>query len=246
MKKVTKALAAAIAGVSSLALATAWASGPLMCGDVNGSGGVTTGDALLVLKKAVGQQVDLLCAAGAVVLKTGQTASYGAGTDGAVQAGAERSFTDNGDGTVTDNTTGLMWEKKDRSGSVHEQNAFVIWSDSGSALDGNLATWFLAQLNDGSGFAGHTDWRLPNQFELLSLLDYGRTNPSIAPEFNTNCTPGCTVLTCSCTRADFYWSSTTLVDFPSQAWTVNFTSGLAAPTYKTMASATVRAVRNAN
>jgi hypothetical protein len=43
---------------------------------------------------------------------TGQTTSYGAGDDGAVRAGAAQSFTDNHDGTITDNNTGLMWEKK--------------------------------------------------------------------------------------------------------------------------------------
>jgi hypothetical protein len=45
-------------------------------------------------------------------LKTGQTVSYAPGDDGAVQAGDAPSYTDNGDGTITDNKTGLMWEKK--------------------------------------------------------------------------------------------------------------------------------------
>jgi len=45
-------------------------------------------------------------------LKTGETASYATGDDGAVQAGDARSYTDNGNGTISDNKTGLMWEKK--------------------------------------------------------------------------------------------------------------------------------------
>ncbi len=45
-------------------------------------------------------------------LKTGQTISYAAGDDGASQKGAALSYTDNADGTITDNKTGLMWEKK--------------------------------------------------------------------------------------------------------------------------------------
>lgn len=43
---------------------------------------------------------------------SGQTTSYGAGDDGAVQAGAKLAYLDNGDGTITDKNTGLMWEKK--------------------------------------------------------------------------------------------------------------------------------------
>src|SRR5262245_50839454 len=43
-------------------------------------------------------------------LKTGQTTAFGTGSDGDLQKGAGQSFTDNGDGTITDNTTGLMWE----------------------------------------------------------------------------------------------------------------------------------------
>jgi hypothetical protein len=45
-------------------------------------------------------------------LKTGQTTSYAGGDDGAVQKGAALSYTDNADGTITDNNTGLMWERK--------------------------------------------------------------------------------------------------------------------------------------
>jgi len=54
------------------------------------------------------------------LLKTGQTTSYGTGSDGAVQTGMRHSYTDNSDGTITDNTTGLMWEKKDQvPGGIH-------------------------------------------------------------------------------------------------------------------------------
>jgi hypothetical protein len=43
---------------------------------------------------------------------TGQTTSYAAGDDGAIKAGAPLSYTHNGDGTITDNNTKLVWEKK--------------------------------------------------------------------------------------------------------------------------------------
>src|SRR5262249_769349 len=36
-------------------------------------------------------------------------------------------FVDNGDGTITDTRTGLMWEKKDQSGGLHDVNAHYVW-----------------------------------------------------------------------------------------------------------------------
>ena len=60
-------------------------------------------------------------------LKTGQTTAYGTGSDGDLQKGASRSFTDNGDGTITDNTTGLMWEKKSDDGSIHDKDNTYTW-----------------------------------------------------------------------------------------------------------------------
>jgi hypothetical protein len=45
------------------------------------------------------------------LLRTGQTFSYRSGDDGYYEKGMAISYTDNGDGTVTDNATGLMWAK---------------------------------------------------------------------------------------------------------------------------------------
>ena len=72
-------------------------------------------------------------------------------------------FVDNGDGTVTDSCTGLMWQKNTAPGSH---------------------TWTQAlQYCESLTLAGRTDWRLPNVRELQSILDYGRINPSIDPVF---------------------------------------------------------------
>jgi len=71
-----------------------------------------------------------------------------------------------------------------------------------------ITTTFLAMLNAGAGFAGHTDWRIPNENELQTLVNYENHNPAVDTVFNTNCAPGCTVLTCSCTTSGGYWSST--------------------------------------
>lgn len=66
----------------------------------------------------------------------------------------QNDFVDNGDGTVTDRTTGLMWEQK---GSKREKSYYS-------------ATKYLKKLNK-KKFAGHNDWRIPTIEELYSLLE---------------------------------------------------------------------------
>ena len=142
--------------------------------------------------------------------RTGQTNCSGSscpgsppGQDGEVQAGLPRSYTDNGDGTITDNVTGLMWEKLSDDGSVHDWNDAYTWSDAFNVK--------IAALNSAGGFAGYTDWRLPNVFELQSIVDYGQPTFAIpvGPLFQTGCIPSCTVITGSCTSFGYTWSSTT-------------------------------------
>ena len=183
--------------------------------------------------------------AGAALLETGQTTSYGAGSDGDLQFGAARSFTDNGDGTITDNLTGLMWEKKSDDGSIHDKDNTYTWSTGSNDMDGTIVTTLLATLNGDGGFAGHTDWRVPNLYELESLGNFGAASPATYPEFHNGCTGGCTVTECSCTRSSFpYWSSTTLFDAPHTAifmHSVDASSDLAGKTF----AVSVRAVRTA-
>ncbi|MBT8406362.1 MAG: DUF1566 domain-containing protein [Deltaproteobacteria bacterium] len=62
-------------------------------------------------------------------------------------------FIDNGDGTVTDGETDLVWQKD----SAPER---ITWLE---------AQEYVQQLNE-AGFAGHNDWRLPNNQELTSLM----------------------------------------------------------------------------
>src|SRR5262245_21387303 len=82
----------------------------------------------------------------------------GTGQDGDIRAGAALSYTDNVDGTITDNNTGLMWEKQSDDGSIHDRDTTYSWA--------NAFAVHIAGLNAGAGFAGHTDWRLPNIREL--------------------------------------------------------------------------------
>lgn len=178
------------------------------------------------------------------LLKTGQTTSYGTGSDGAVQAGTAQSFTDNGNGTVTDNRTGLMWEKKSDDGGIHDKDTAYRWGQNASpySMNGTMVTTFLAALNTAPCFAGYCDWRIPNGKELFSLANWEVFNPATFSAFNTSCTAGCTVTACSCTNSSIYWSSSTYRTFPDAAWSVDFTYGNVVSDAKTF-NYFVRAVR---
>lgn len=176
-------------------------------------------------------------------LKTGQTTCRngvgqpipcaGTGQDGELQKGVDRFYVDNGDGTITDTRTGLMWEKLSDDGTIHDKDWEYPWTE---ALWGKIA-----QLNQ-ARFAGYDDWRLPNVNELLTLLNYGVSVPAISPAFNTGCTAGCNVFTCSCTRAYSHWSSTAVASDPRRAWTVHF-AGSTSYYEKGAVFLSVRAVR---
>jgi hypothetical protein len=88
--------------------------------------------------------------------KTGQTTFYRTGDDGDLEKGMNV-LQDNGDGTVTDLRTGLMWPK-DGTGVGYASGVGKTWND---AID-----WA-----NGLNFAGHTDWRLPNINELKSFQE---------------------------------------------------------------------------
>jgi hypothetical protein len=155
----------------------------------------------------------------------------------------EPRFTDNVDGTIADTKTGLQWEKKSNDSSIHDQDNVYTWTGSPFEPDGTAFTSFLTTLNSAPCFAGHCDWRLPSVTELQGLVDYGRFAPAIDAVFNTGCKPGCTVVTCSCTVFDYYWSVPTLADLPGFAWNVDFNYGYVNGFDKTLSYA-VRAVRD--
>jgi len=147
-----------------------------------------------------------------------------------------------GDGTVTDFTTGLMWEMalpntdSRCTGPAPDvrcvQNSYT-WSSSGNyiAADGTLFTVFLATLNGGDYFspsAGvvlnlapgtcfvrHCDWRIPTIVELQGIL--------LAP-----CPGGlstCIAKIFGPTQPSYYWSNSSMALSPNDAWIVNFNNG---------------------
>lgn len=149
-------------------------------------------------------------------------------------------FVDNGDGTVSDTRTGLMWEKLGDDGGIHDQDTTYSWVDAMSVK--------IAALN-GAAFAGHGDWRLPNINELRTIVAI-RTHQqeeAFSPlAFQRDCVPGCTVLTCSCTSSGFnyaFWTSTTYHPAPAEAWTIETYSSTTFHHPKTGATGRVRAVR---
>ncbi|MES0328561.1 MAG: DUF1566 domain-containing protein [Gammaproteobacteria bacterium] len=110
------------------------------------------------------------------------------------------SFTDNSDGTILDNVTGLTWQKctlgetaSDCSGGA---NVEYTWSE---------ATTQCANLN-----LNGTGWRLPNVIELTQLANFYKTFAINTTVFSTTGFP--------------YWSSTEHANQP-WAWYVNYING---------------------
>ena len=122
-----------------------------------------------------------------------------------------QSFIDNGDGTVTDNDTGLIWQQGESS--------TMPWLFALSYCEELVLP------------AGQTDWRLPNQKELQSIVNYDTYDPSI----DTTFFPG--------TVTSYYWTSTTRANNLYEAWMVYFNVGGVGTTSKT-GSYYVRCVRS--
>jgi hypothetical protein len=153
----------------------------------------------------------------ALVPKTGQTTSYGTGDDGELKIGVawpNPRFTDNGDGTITDNLTGLIWLKN--------ANCFGTRTWDQALSDSNALNSGECGLTDGS-IAGN--WRLPNRRELLSLIDDEHYNPALPSGYPfTN------------VQSDYYWSSTSRAEDIDGGWYVHMFDGHVYGSIKTFPS----------
>ncbi|HVM96227.1 MAG TPA: DUF1566 domain-containing protein, partial [Candidatus Acidoferrales bacterium] len=146
-------------------------------------------------------------------------------------------YGDNGDQTVTDNLTGLTWEKKNNLdltpnlSDPHDADNTYTWctgptlyncTNPANPPDGGAFTDFLLALNSG-GFAGANGWRLPTITELQTIvLDFACKGAF----HGSRCT--CPSLTCvdpaldsANTSVGAYWSATSYVPDPSVAWLVS-------------------------
>jgi hypothetical protein len=142
----------------------------------------------------------------APVARTGQTSLERTHDDGDLEKGVQwpdPRFTDNDDGTVTDNLTGLVWLKKANS-------EYASWNE---AID------FCKNLNDGeSGLSDGSsagEWRLLNIRELQSLIDYGSYNPVLPSGYPFT----------SLIATYEYWTSTTYDGNGDIAWYIDIYDG---------------------
>lgn len=164
----------------------------------------------------------------ATVPKTGQTTSYQFGDDGTWKAGMAwpvPRFTDNGDGSITDDLTDLVW-LTDANCIANKYSSFDADATGGDgAVTWQHALDFVTGINNGAYpncGAGKTDWRLPNRNELLSLIHAGI--PANAAWLNSHGfinIEGSTGVT-----SDYYWTSTTDASNSSNAWTIDIFKGL--------------------
>ena len=151
--------------------------------------------------------------------RTGQTTCYnaaggviacaGTGQDGNKLMGVpwpNPRFTDNSNGTIIDNLTGLIWLKN--------ANCFGIqnWATALTKANTLVGNNTQCSLNDGS-VAG--DWRLPNRKELQSLIDYQNVSPALPaghPFSNI--------------QASYYWLASSYAGGTDNAWCVFMSTGL--------------------
>jgi hypothetical protein len=162
-------------------------------------------------------------------------------------------YVDNSDGTVTDNVTGLMWEKKTgaagiaNTADVHDVNNFYTWTATGTAADGPLFDTFLTTLNGGDSydlttgqhvsngpgavngppcFAHHCDWRIPTVAELSTIIETSTAHGCGVGGFCIDPIFGAQVSSPPPYRS-LYWSSSSSGGNPYYAWYVDFFDGVA-------------------
>ena len=163
-------------------------------------------------------------------LVTGQTTSYETGDDGDLEKGISREYTvltsGNYSGTtnitvnaktvalsnnaVIDEKTGLMWARDVPQSDIGpDSDGKLLWKDAVNSED---IFEFCDQAN-AEPLGGHSDWRVPNAMELISIVDYGQANPPI----DTSAFPS--------TPTDYAWVSTTRPDSSANAFIVRLTTG---------------------
>jgi Protein of unknown function (DUF1566) len=148
----------------------------------------------------------------APVPQTGQTTLYATGDDGDLQAGVAwpvPRFTDNGNGTVTDTLTGLIWLKQANCSTISPADWLTALAHANGLAHGQCG------LMDGSHPG---DWRIPSIKELQSLVDLGQFSPAVPSGHPF-----------SGVQPENCWSSTTYAGFPENAaWNVYLLSGYTA------------------
>ena len=174
-------------------------------------GGIEFSDGTVQAKSASGTPTQ--------VAQTGQKTSGATNDDGHLRMGARPPyprFTDNGDGTVTDNLTGLVWlEDADCLGT----------GDFSTALS-QVASLNLGTEHSCAGYTAGTfnDWRLPSILELESLVDRDFDQPALADTAGIEKWSEGDAF--SGVQSHVYWSSTASADpVNDEVWFINIFSG---------------------
>ena len=151
---------------------------------------------------------------------------------------------------VLDTVSGLMWESKSKSDGIigssglsDSDDQFTWYSSQSKNNGGKIGNWnrsgkdcsgyiegkpvsfchteqFTSRVNK-QGLCGYSDWKIPTRTQLTSLINFGRTEPSIDPHYFPNTNDG------------FYWSATPVVNRMNDAWAQNFQFGFASPMRRT-------------
>jgi hypothetical protein len=168
-------------------------------------------------------------AAPARLWRTGQTVCFdevgdvrpcaGTGEDGEKLAGApfpaQRFLTNAGATVALDRLTGLVWSTETQTPGP------LACADTGFNLNWQQALNHLSCLNSNS-YLGRNDWRLPNRKELRSLADYSKGGPVMPAGHPFSDQSGFS-----------YWSSTTNVSLPTEAWSASMFDGSISSSVKT-------------
>lgn len=131
----------------------------------------------------------------------------------------DNQFSDNHDGTVTDNKTGLMWKRcsEGQTWGADLWSAGNTCNSIGTSYNWQTALQQAQTVNNTGGYAGKKDWRLPNVKELSSIVE----RQCSAPAINQIVFPS----TDSYFLSGDFWTSTPNTKYDGDAWFVSFRSG---------------------
>ncbi len=115
------------------------------------------------------------------------------------------------DGTRTDGTAGAM--NASNAGSENRGNCLNKYHVSTNPTGNRCDTAGYVEAINSSGLCGATNWRLPSRRELHTLVYLGGTSPTIDSSYFPN------------TQTSLFWSASSYVSNPTDAWIVDFPYG---------------------